>query len=572
MRLRRRDLPALIGLVTLGTLLRWLHFLGRPSLSLDEARLALNIGTRTYRGLVHPLGFDQSAPLFYLWAERLATGLFGVNEFALRAVALLAGIGALAVSSRLFERFVSRDSALVGVAILAVAPAMVVYSNEVKQYMLEALVAILVILSTLQWLEAPGLRTGVRLGVVGVVAVWMSGSAVFVLAGVGPAIALGRSERQRVPVRMRVAILAAWALSFSFAYFLIYHAASANAYMLRFWGPAFLTPAPGLGRRFWLAGKDMVWGFLVGHSGVPAGPDAEVLTAVFGCLGLAAVLGGAHRVWKRSGGQLASVLLGPPVVTLLASALGLYPFSQRLVLFTVPLLVALAVAGFEGVVALDGGRWRRGWLVVVVGLGITPLLAVSLLESGSAGGGSRMRSLTEDFRRRHTAGEAVYIFGRALPGWAFYTTDWSHPDLARLTFFERLGESGGAGFENAPSRGRAVLRSDADHLIYATPAGQELVGIPTGMEFMAGRGLTQYVPDSGWVEREADRIEEAASPTVWVVLAEFFGPEYRLIDELKRRGARASYIRIEPGHVLIQYDIRPLAAAHPGDIARAAPP
>jgi hypothetical protein len=45
-----------------------------------------------FLGLARPLDYAQSAPVGFLWLERLAVVLGGVNELALRAVPFLAGV------------------------------------------------------------------------------------------------------------------------------------------------------------------------------------------------------------------------------------------------------------------------------------------------------------------------------------------------------------------------------------------------------------------------------------------------------------------------------------------------
>jgi hypothetical protein len=87
------------------------------------------------------------------------------------------------------------------------------------------------------------------------------------------------------------------------------------------------------------------------------------------------------------------------------------------------------------------------------------------------------------------------------------------------------------------------------------------------MEYASGTGLLRRQPDEGWMAREADRIQRAAAPGVWIVLAEFLGPEYEVIEELKRRGGRVTYGSVEPGHVLMRFEFE--AAQHSS--ARAMP-
>ncbi len=541
----------LLGLLAAGSLLRVSHFLHRPSLAMDEARLAVNIAGRRFAELAAPLDLDQSAPLLFLWGERVATRLFGVNELALRSLPLLAGIGVVLLSYSVLRRYVSTRAALLGVAILAAAPTMVAYSNEVKQYVVEALVTLVLVHLGLAWLDAPDRRLGVLLAAAGAAAVWLSGSAVLVLAGVAPVILFAPRQGQ-VSLRTALAVCLTWGISFSFAYALVYQAAVSNTYMARYWAPELLTPGAGFAGHSWLALKDVVWGFVAGHAGVPRRGGADAYVTACAMAGLASVLVGAWHLSRTRGAWATFLLIGPILGTLVASACGLYPVGQRLVLFAVPIIVILGVAGLDAILPASEERWgRRAWLAVP-GMVVLPLLVVAVLQSREAGSG--MRGLVQEIEARRRGSEPIYVFGRALPVWEFYTTDWAAPDMIRLTFLNRVGGSGGPAFENAPSRGRHVMPDEGDGLVYRSSAGLELIGIPTGMEYVSGHGLIQDRPDPGWVEREADRIQRAAAPAIWIVMVEFLGPEYELVEELKRRGGRITHGRFGPGQVLARYE------------------
>jgi 4-amino-4-deoxy-L-arabinose transferase-like glycosyltransferase len=87
-RLLRRLLVVALGL---GIALRAPLYLANPSLLLDEARVALNVASRSFAGLAQPLDYDQTAPVLFLWIAKAATLLGGVNEYSMRALPFVAG-------------------------------------------------------------------------------------------------------------------------------------------------------------------------------------------------------------------------------------------------------------------------------------------------------------------------------------------------------------------------------------------------------------------------------------------------------------------------------------------------
>jgi len=102
----------LAALLAVGTVIRVVQFLHRPSLSVDEAMLALSIGSRSYGGLLRRLDYGQTAPVLFLWATRFVTRLGGVNEFTLRALPLAAGLAFPVVVWRLAGRLLDGPAAL----------------------------------------------------------------------------------------------------------------------------------------------------------------------------------------------------------------------------------------------------------------------------------------------------------------------------------------------------------------------------------------------------------------------------------------------------------------------------
>ena len=85
----------LLALMILGVVLRLTRYLLRFPLWEDEAMLSANLIDRGYAGLLQPLHYCQVAPTLFLWGQLASVKLLGFNEYALRLIPFLCGLGSL---------------------------------------------------------------------------------------------------------------------------------------------------------------------------------------------------------------------------------------------------------------------------------------------------------------------------------------------------------------------------------------------------------------------------------------------------------------------------------------------
>jgi len=334
---RALDWPRLVLVLSLGLgiVIRLRQYVVVRSLWLDEAMLARNIINRSAVELLRPLDYLQGAPIGYLMLTRLAVVLGGPSELMLRAVPLFSGIAALLLFTLVARRLLSPWPAALAVTILSLAPLLIYYSTETKQYSLDVLVTILALILFLYLRRPLSAVRAVVAALVGTALIWLSHPSLFMLAAVGLIAfveAARRGDRRSVGWLMAVGLT--WAASVSALTILSLSSLTSDAVLLDFWDTGFMpAPWPLLAylNWLWLKINDLTWFTLQ-------------LTAV----SLAAAVVAVPIIARRDRGLLA-VLLLPIGLTFLASALRLYPFAERLLLFTTP-LVALLVG--EGTVAL----------------------------------------------------------------------------------------------------------------------------------------------------------------------------------------------------------------------------
>ncbi|MBK8002418.1 MAG: glycosyltransferase family 39 protein [Gemmatimonadetes bacterium] len=522
-----RPAGRLVALAVLaGALLRLRQFAhGRP-LWIDEAMLAVNVLTRDFAGLLHPLDSDQLAPVPFLWAVRAATLVGGADERVLRLVALVAGIALLGVVAALARRTLAPGPAALATGLVALSPLLGWYSNELKPYITDALAAALLALAVARLRDAP--ERPARwwaVGLLGLVTALASTAAPLILAGVGAALLLPPTGRRRATV---AAWALAWGACWAVVYLLVYRATSGSTYMQRFWIPNFLSPGlPGLGSKVVTLPAALLREWFVGEA-----TPVRILTGGALFLPLAA---GVVALVRRGGAWLVLAALVPLGLAVLASAVRLYPVAPRLLLFAAPLVGLLLAAG-AGLVADRLARWRPApWL----GLGAVMLLGLPALDAVrdlvAPPEREALAPLVRTLQREAAPGATIYVFGRAVPAWVFYTTDWRAPDTARVRHHVSLVSSTGAAFRHAGPRGHPVAQ-EGDSLAYRLGPWTELVGIPSGTG-PDSLGVNGAVEDAGWADNEARRIQAAGGPEAWLVLSSHRAGVAALLDSaMVRRG------------------------------------
>ena len=327
---------ALLSITLIGFVARIRQYAGGASLWVDEVALALNIIDGSWADLTRPLHYLQGAPVGFLWLSKLAVTTGNDGELWLRLVPLLAGLLALVLFPVVARHYLSRNATLFGLALMALAPRLIYYSAEVKQYSLDVLVTIGG-LALFVFLRRRPLTIGqaVVAMLAGALFLWLSHPAVFVLGAVGLYMVLStwragnRSERTLV-----LLIGLAWLASFAGLMALTLTDLTRNESLLSFWAGGFppaLSTGVGWLRWHWQKANEL---------------PTYTLGLLGGGVALLAVLAGAIAFYRQDRAAFFS-LVGPIGLLLLAAWLRRYPLLDRMTLFAAPLLVILIARGTE---------------------------------------------------------------------------------------------------------------------------------------------------------------------------------------------------------------------------------
>jgi len=419
-----------IVLLVIGVVLRLRHYADGRSLWLDEIWVALNIVERNVLGLLRPLDYAQSAPVGFLWLERLAVVLGGVNEFALRAVPFIAGCLLLVALWSLARRLLDVRYATLCLAFAALSPILVYYSTEVKPYIVDALVAVALTWLAFDVLDSPdSRRTWRRLAGGGVIGILLSTPAVFVLAGVGVALiahpAIGRTRAGWVRL---VGTGTVWVILFALGYFLIYRGTANSDYMQSIWSGLFLTlPPRTLAQVANEASRTMWIQTLFGESDAMLPPKSIVSVMLLSAVGAIVLL-------RRRGLAVALLVLLPFVATAGASFARLWPLTPRLLVCLVPAILLLFGAGLWALVSRLPVRARGVALALLAALYLLPASVYDAQTFRTPKRRDDVAPLVRDFMAARKEPAVMYVMGHGTPSWLFYTARWRERDGAAYQF------------------------------------------------------------------------------------------------------------------------------------------
>lgn len=401
---------AALLLVALGILWRLLRYALVFPLWMDEAAVALNLmDAGNWAEALRP-GHLQAAPALFLLFEKASLALFGPSELALRLVSVVASVAVLFLFAQLARRILEPLPAALATGVLAVSYFPVRFSAEVKPYATDLLVAVVLLLLTVDWLEDESrLRPLAVLLVAAPVAVAVSYPAVFVLAAIGCVLLprIWRSPDRRAKALFFAMVLAA-AAAFLASYFLVGlgQFRLQGGFENQHWRHSF-PPLEPLALVVWLVRV---------HAGdlfaYPLGSVDGMNTLAF-LLSLAgiAALHARRRKW------IVTLLLLPFAWTLLASALRLYPYGRhpRIAQHLAPGIILLASAGLAAALKFRSPserRTERRALVVMAVLGCFAVggIAVDIRFPYKASGDDVLRKLAARIGARAGPADRVVYF------------------------------------------------------------------------------------------------------------------------------------------------------------------
>jgi hypothetical protein len=323
----------LVAFILVGVLTSLIDLLHNKSLWLDEACLALNIVSRSYIELLTPLANNQSAPIGFLFTEKLLTNIFGSHDWALKIFPFFSFILSIFLFYILNNRLLkSLKAALFSCALFSLNFLLISYSTGVKQYSIDVLVAILIVLSSLEFNKNQNNLSILLHTCIGAIAIWYSNIAVIVLITVALYdiyFSLFNNEKNKLSVPISIFIPSLiWLTSFITYYLLFISNHPHTDNMINYWNSHFL-PNNILSQEFYtfLYNKiRMIFAKLIQTN------DLWFIALTFYSIGVFSLI-------NQKKTNYLYILFFPLVVHLVLSFFHLYPFEGRFLLYQIPFVI-----------------------------------------------------------------------------------------------------------------------------------------------------------------------------------------------------------------------------------------
>ena len=404
----RKKIPYAIWIVMgAGILLSFIPFISNRSLWLDEAMLSLNIINRNYGDLLKPLDYLQVAPIGFLVIEKTNTLLLPNTEFGLRLFPLLCFWASIFLFYKITELLlVDSRKILLALILFCLNASLIYYASEVKQYMVDLFVCLLLYFFLLKSYQKEVHRL-IVLALSGAACIPLSNVSVIVLCTIGLFL-IWKKRQQKTPRYFLLAIpFLSWTIIFTAYYFrFIYHHPS-QAGMLAYWANCFLPNNP-FTLSFWdfcFYKSKMVFTTLLAFGKTGIIPFLFFLMALFVLI-------------QKKNRKLLFLLFFPSLLHVLLSAVKRYPFDHRLILYQSGFyIIAVSIGAVESSdwLAYKTNLSRLKWIPLILPL----LLCLQTFSDYPAQTEEIKKSI--DFISQNIKPEQhVYVYYGAIPAFTYY--------------------------------------------------------------------------------------------------------------------------------------------------------
>ena len=410
----------------LGVIARLVQYLSNQSLWLDEAALASSIVNRSYAGLLENPDYHQIAPIGFLFVERFFVSLFGKSGLVLHIFPLLCGLASVFLFYHLCKVITDRLAICIGVVLFSGSYYLIYYSAELKQYSTDVMAAVLCLLFCLYFIKNKiSFRFIAAMTLSAVLCVYLSQPTVFVLSGISAGLLIHVLKKaNRSKIRGYLFFCFFWGIAFLLNYVFFLSKWEQYEPVFQYWSDknAFLRLG-GIGPfLFWFPDTALR---VLAH---PCTFTNQALATPFLCAGL-------YYLYKHHKEMLA-VFAFIILSAVAASAFKLFPFSERVILFIVPMVFLVYAAGVSQLLKFAWPQHKPVTLVLLFLVAWPPMVkAVRMTLSPEIR--EDVKSLFAYIEQEGKDGDVVYLYPAFRKTYPFYKDNYDFSRFDRVVLGDR---------------------------------------------------------------------------------------------------------------------------------------
>ena len=399
-------------LIGAGVLMALANIFHNRSLWFDEALLSLNIVGKSYSGLLKPLDDNQVAPIGFLCVEKFISNLFGNSDWSLRIFPFFSFLLSIPLLYFLAIRLSdSKQVALLSCVFFVFNYFIVYYSGEVKQYSSDVFVVLLLLYMGIKYSSLNDLKSIFWYSFIGSFAIFISNVSIIILFSNATLLMYNNYSKNKKIISSSILPVLFWLFTFCSYYFLFIQHHPSKRSMLRYWQAkdAFMPTNPFKVDfiLFFLSKLKMIFTDLV-------------FINEAGWFFIPVFILGIIKLLKNKKAILMISL--PVIIHFLLSALKLYPFHSRLILYLVPLLLIVVSIGLFQFHSNVKKKFLKLSLVIL----FTPLI-ISLLSMAKKIPIEKeeVKKCMSYINQDRTTIDCIYIYCSSAPAFKFYKSSYS---------------------------------------------------------------------------------------------------------------------------------------------------
>lgn len=403
-----------LGLVFLtGIIIAIYQWLFNRSFWLDEAMLANNIISRNFIELLKPLDNFTAAPPLYLWTVRLITLVAGNSEYSFRFLALIcfvfAGICFFYYLQKLNKGIVFSVFAF---ALFMFNAFFIRYASELKQYMTDVLFSTIFLLLLNNYFNNKSKKQLILLLVTGFFGILFS-HAVFILISTSVCLLVFDFVEKKKIDKNEIGVIVIWAISISITYVLFFANHPSKQFQKAYWidAGAFLP--------IWGSFADIFSFFsnkihMIFFELFPFGQTMSKCLMILLVIGLIKLI--KDKKWK----DLLLFTL-PIIIHLTLSALKMYPFEKRYLIYLIPFIILIITEGFLFILnTFSISKYSK--LIVTISLVIPLIFIKKTFENKFPIKIEEVKEVITYLKKNELKTDNLYIYYSAKPAIEYYKT------------------------------------------------------------------------------------------------------------------------------------------------------